>query len=144
MHCFFFTALSGGAKRGLRRKQGKKLSTLPTFPRLCYSKCQSTHKNARGKGYWWLCRLIEKRKFDAQRKNFCNILAMNYTLTSLSCELCAYLNLRTECQCIRISSSLVDAQVVWRKNQTRHWFDLQVLVLVLSWGRKASLLLYVS
>ena len=144
MDCFFFTALSGGAKRGLRRKQGEKLSTLPAFPRLCYSKFQSTHKNARGKGYWWLCRLIEKRKFDAQRKNFYNILAMNYTLTSLSCELCAYLNLRTKCQCIRIPSTLVDAQVVWRKNQTRHWFDLQVLVLVLSWGRKASLLLYVS
>ena len=34
MDCFFFTALSGGAQRGLRRKQGEKLSTLPAFPRL--------------------------------------------------------------------------------------------------------------
>ena len=116
MDCFFFTALSGGAKRGLRRKQGEKLSTLPTFPRLCYSKFQSTHKNARGKGYWRLCRLIEKRKFDAQRKNFCNILAMNYTLTSLSCELCTYLN------CVRN----VNASEFLRRRLTYRWYDERI------------------
>ena len=116
MDCFFFTALSGGAKRGLRRKQGEKLSTLPAFPRLCYSKFQSTHKNARGKGYWWLCRLMEKRKFDAQRKKFYNILAMNYTLTSLSCELCACLI------CVRnvnVSESL-------RRWLTHRWYDERI------------------